>query len=320
MSSYPPPSQTVPTYNPDNFPSTPLVDTLTPAEADALFFKKSERLFGIGDSNLPTYSFEGAGNSSGMAYNSNLLRFRADGATSLSLSSTQVQNNVAAQFISGTNSTPSLTFSGDNTTGFYRIGSGNVGITCAGTKQVDISSTAAAFTPNGIQVMRFQNTTVHPTILLSKTTGSNNDKDCPIFRNGMISTYSQTFSGTGDGSSKTILVSFDVSSTNVSSHRCSQVVSSITCGQNNGANSGYLMRSNLIRKSLASSSAWAVDGTTIASAGTAITSAVDTAAQVSTIIFEITLPAFVAGQPYYACITYEFSGSIWPTSVSTSGP
>ena len=54
----------------------------------------------------------------------------------------------------GSNASPPMSFISDSNTGIYRIGADNLGISCGGVKQIDISTTATTFTnpvlhPNG---------------------------------------------------------------------------------------------------------------------------------------------------------------------------
>lgn len=56
-------------------------------------------------------------------------------------------NSTSGLFLNdGSNASPSISFILDSNTGIYRIGNDNLGITCGGVKQVDISTTSAAFT------------------------------------------------------------------------------------------------------------------------------------------------------------------------------
>jgi len=52
----------------------------------------------------------------------------------------------AAVFAAGTVGTPLLRFSGDTTSGFYRIGANNIGVSISGAKVLDIASTGLAVT------------------------------------------------------------------------------------------------------------------------------------------------------------------------------
>jgi len=56
--------------------------------------------------------------------------------------------DVATRFVDGSVSTPGISFLNDTDTGLYRIGNNNVGISCNGAKQLDISSTNVTSTPN----------------------------------------------------------------------------------------------------------------------------------------------------------------------------
>ena len=57
---------------------------------------------------------------------------------------------LAMSFADGSVGAPSIAFTNDLTTGFYRIGTGNIGIACSGTKIFDISTTATTITTGNL--------------------------------------------------------------------------------------------------------------------------------------------------------------------------
>ena len=64
----------------------------------------------------------------------------------VTLTSTETTFNKPIYASSGLEGTPSVVFSADSTTGLYRIGASNIGISTGGTKRIDISSTRNYFT------------------------------------------------------------------------------------------------------------------------------------------------------------------------------
>ncbi len=56
----------------------------------------------------------------------------------------QSSMTAAAKMFAGTVGAPGITFASDTTTGFYRIGSSNIGVSLGGTKYVDMSTSAFA--------------------------------------------------------------------------------------------------------------------------------------------------------------------------------
>jgi len=78
------------------------------------------------------------------------------GSTRVSVDNTSVTTTLPFKVPNGTASAPSLTFDNDTNTGLYRIGDDNLGISCNGTKQVDITTSLATFT-NNVQAPAFTN-------------------------------------------------------------------------------------------------------------------------------------------------------------------
>jgi hypothetical protein len=66
-----------------------------------------------------------------------LVNGLTDGTKDISIST--------GKFADGSANAPSVTFSGDSDTGFYRIGANNVGLSIGGTKRIDISTSTADF-------------------------------------------------------------------------------------------------------------------------------------------------------------------------------
>lgn len=102
----------------------------------------------------PAYSFTSETSSGLYRIGAGNLGISILGANILSLNSTRLQNAGVYYSASGTIGAPAYSFTGDTVTGLYRIGANNLGISCGGVKQVDISTTKVAFTnqiilPNG---------------------------------------------------------------------------------------------------------------------------------------------------------------------------
>lgn len=68
------------------------------------------------------------------------------GTQYLQISSTAMDSRSVITGPGGSNSAPTYSYGLDTNTGMYRVSAGTLGFTCAGTKQLDLSSTAAQFT------------------------------------------------------------------------------------------------------------------------------------------------------------------------------
>jgi len=75
-------------------------------------------------------------------YTSELMEQILDGNK---INSTMIETGVLVQFDDGTETAPGIAFQADTDTGWYRIGSGNIGMTLNGTKHIDYSTSRIAF-------------------------------------------------------------------------------------------------------------------------------------------------------------------------------
>jgi len=76
-------------------------------------------------------------------------------------------------FAAGTVGTPSLRFGGDTTTGVYRIGANNLGVSISGAKVLDIASTGLAVTGTLSTAGNITNNNADPYLILNRTATTN---------------------------------------------------------------------------------------------------------------------------------------------------
>ena len=117
--------------------------------------------FTTGDGALtaPAYSF--ISNTNNGMWNAGVggIGFSSVGVKTLELAPTYTTIPQPIREDDGLVGTPSYSFTQDTNTGLYRIGGDNIGVSCNGVKQVDISTTSATFTNPVV----FTNTTLSTT-------------------------------------------------------------------------------------------------------------------------------------------------------------
>ncbi len=94
---------------------------------------------GAGSAAAPSLQLNG--NSGLYSGGAGTVAFSTGGSLAARFASTDFTSNVVLLAPAGSVGAPGYGISGDATTGVYGIGAGNVGVTCSGTKQLDINST-----------------------------------------------------------------------------------------------------------------------------------------------------------------------------------
>lgn len=162
MASYPPPLEFNSIFNEAAY----LADTtgITIGQADLRYLKLSGGILSgllttsAGISNAGQLIFSAAGNVNNPAiqfvdsklglyrHGSNHLRIGVNGTAVQGWQETYIENLQQVRNIDGTVALPAVSFANNTNTGLYLIGVNNLGISCNGVNQVNISTTTATFT------------------------------------------------------------------------------------------------------------------------------------------------------------------------------
>lgn len=99
-----------------------------------------------GSAVLPAYSFNSDGDTGVFLNGTNNIGISTGGVARLTMGGIDVVLTLPIRVPDGSSSSPSFSFSGDTDSGMFRIGSGDIGITCNATQSINFTSTGFSST------------------------------------------------------------------------------------------------------------------------------------------------------------------------------